>query len=116
MAEQGTHKPLVGSSNLPLATGVNHDQQLPESREVVGHFAVCDKGLRRRFVAKVLTIEGTVKVWQGTPKNEVSRTGVMLDLAWGHRLERGTHVTREGMDRRESGHSCRRTGKTVLGS
>ena len=53
---QRTHKPLVGSSNLPLATEVNHDQQLRESREVVGHFSACDKGLRGKFVTNVSII------------------------------------------------------------
>ncbi len=56
-AEQGTHKPWVGSSNLPLATEVNYDQQPRKTREVVGRFSVCDKGLRRRFVTNVLNYQ-----------------------------------------------------------
>jgi len=71
MVEQGTHKPLVGSSNLPLATDVNHDQQLREFREVVDHFSVCDKGLREGYVTNIPNNEDLARVWQGTSNNEV---------------------------------------------
>ena len=40
----GAHKPLVDGSNPFLATGANLDQQLRQSRRVVGHFLFATKG------------------------------------------------------------------------
>src|SRR3989304_7206505 len=77
--QQRSHKPLVDGSNPFLATDVNCDQELRESRKALGHFFICDEGLCKAHMASVsiiVAVPGYDRVQARTEKRYVGDQGL----------------------------------------